>query len=494
MTEERPPEKAGIRRRRRRRRPRKSAAPEVTNTSAADATDAPASAPKSSEEGAGDSGTVEANGARGDSKNSGDHNSKRRRRRSRYKRDERGGGERKDGKQEGKAEAKSRPRGGGPPPRSEPVEVSGILDIRQDGTGFLRQLDRDLAENPQDPMIPVAMVRKFGLKNGMLCLGRGVSGRGNYGPRMEFLESIDGMDARERRQVPEFKRLTVIDPDFHFELGTCEHAGSLSMRVMDLLAPLGRGQRGLLVAPPRTGKTTLLQQVARSMEEIYPDVHIMVLLIDERPEEATYWRRNLNSGEVYVSTMDQSPKRHVRLAELVQFRAERLVEEGKEVVILLDSITRLTRAYNNTVGGKNSKVMSGGLDSRVFQKPKSFFGAARNTENAGSLTILASALIDTGSRMDHVIFEEFKGTGNMEVTLDRALADRRIFPAININATGTRKEEKLFTRQTMRKVNILRRVLSRMRPREAVEMLIDRLERYPSNREFLDAFSLDDVE
>jgi transcription termination factor Rho len=378
--------------------------------------------------------------------------------------------------------------------REDQIEVSGIIEIRKDGTGFLRRFEHDLAERKDDPVVPVIMVRKFGLRNGMLLAGRAWPGRGSQGARMDYLESIDGLDLKERSKAPGFKKLTVIDPDFHYELGTAKHEHQLSMRILDLLAPIGRGQRGLLVAPPRTGKTTFLQGIAQSLEELYPDVHLMVLLIDERPEEATYWRRSVKNGEVYVSTMDEKPKNHVRLAELVQFRAERLVEQGKEVVILLDSITRLTRAFNNTVGGKNAKTMSGGLDSRVFQKPKSFFGSARNTENAGSLTILATALVDTGSRMDQVIYEEFKGTGNMEVTLDRSLADRRVFPAINITATGTRKEEKLFTRQTMRKVNILRRVLSRMRPREAVEMLIDRLAMYPSNREFLDAFSLDDVD
>jgi transcription termination factor Rho len=378
--------------------------------------------------------------------------------------------------------------------RAERLELTGILEIRKDGNGFLRQLSRDLAEHPSDPAVPVSIVRKFGLKNGQRLSGNGWPGRGKFGPKMEFLETVDGLPPQEARRAPQFKGLTVIDPDFHYELGTCEGEGQLTMRIMDLLAPLGRGQRGLLVAPPRTGKTTLLQYIAKSIEELYPDVHLMILLIDERPEEATYWRRSVQNGEVYVSTMDEKPQNHVRLAELVQFRAERLVEQGKEVVILLDSITRLTRAYNNTVGGKNSKTMSGGLDSRVFQKPKTFFGSARNTETAGSLTILGTALIDTGSRMDQVIYEEFKGTGNMEITLDRALADRRIFPAISIMATGTRKEEKLFTRQTMRKITILRRVLSRMRPREAVEMLIDRLGRYPSNREFLNAFSLDDAD
>lgn len=390
----------------------------------------------------------------------------------------------REAKREGKREGK----------REEQIEVSGLLELRKDGTGFLRQFDHDLADHPSDPVVPVAMVRKFGLRNGMMLAGRAWPGKGKQGPRLDFLETVDGMELQERRKAPGFKKLTVIDPDFHYELGTAAHEHQLSMRILDLLSPIGRGQRGLLVAPPRTGKTTFLQGIAKSLQELYPDVHLMVLLIDERPEEATYWRRSVKNGEVYVSTMDEKPQNHVRMAELVQFRAERLVEQGKEVVILLDSITRLTRAYNNTVGGKNSKTMSGGLDSRVFQKPKAFFGSARNTENAGSLTILATALVDTGSRMDQVIFEEFKGTGNMEVTLDRALADRRVFPAINITATGTRKEEKLFTRQTMRKVNILRRVLSRMRPREAVEMLIDRLAMYPSNREFLEAFSLDDVE
>ena len=461
MTEDQPPEKAAVRRRRRRRRrrPAGSRAPQATPTDAeAEATDTAADdaavAP--------DADASEAKSPRG----------------KRAKRD-------KDEKPE---EREKRDK------REEQIQVRGILELRKDGTGFLRQFEHDLAERKDDPCVPNAMVRKFGLRNGMLLTGRAWPGKGKQGARMDFLETIDGLDIKERRKAPGFKKLTVIDPDFHYELGTAEHEYQLSMRILDLLAPIGRGQRGLLVAPPRTGKTTFLQGIAKSIQELYPDVHLMVLLIDERPEEATYWRRSVEHGEVYVSTMDEKPKNHVRLAEMVQFRAERLVEQGKEVVILLDSITRLTRAYNNTVGGKNSKTMSGGLDSRVFQKPKAFFGSARNTENAGSLTILATALVDTGSRMDQVIFEEFKGTGNMEVTLDRALADRRVFPAINITATGTRKEEKLFTRQTMRKVNILRRVLSRMRPREAVEMLIDRLAMYPSNREFLEAFSLDDVD
>ena len=229
------------------------------------------------------------------------------------------------------------------------------------------------------------------------------------------------------------------------------------------------------------------------MEALYPDVHLIVLLVDERPEEGTYWKRAVQHGEAYVSTMDETPAHHVRLAEIVQQRAERLVESGKEVMILLDSITRMTRAYNNLLGGKNARTMTGGLDARVFTQPKQFFGAARNTENGGSLTIIGTALVDTGSKMDQVIYEELKGTGNMELTLDRRLADRRVFPAIDIEHTGTRKEERLLGRATMKKVDILRRVISRMKPREAMEMLADRLARYASNQEFLNAFSLDDV-
>ncbi|MHC4823751.1 MAG: transcription termination factor Rho [Planctomycetota bacterium] len=388
---------------------------------------------------------------------------------------------------EGSSKGRGEPRGGAL------EEVSGILDLRKDGTGFLRSRERDLAEHPSDPMIPQQLVKRNGLKNGSLVVGKGSVGRGHQSPRVSSIETIDGFTPAELRKHRGFKKLTVIDPDFHFELGGFEQEGQLSMRILDLLCPIGRGQRGLLVAPPRTGKTTIMMNIAAAMEALYPDVHLIVLLVDERPEEATYWRRSIKNGEVYVSTMDQSPKNHARLSELVQFRAERLVETGKEVMILLDSITRMTRAFNNTMGGKDSRTMSGGLDARVFQRPKHFFGAARNTENGGSLTILATALVDTGSRMDQVIYEEFKGTGNMELTLDRRLADRRVFPAVAIDQTATRKEERLLTRTTLRKVNILRRVLSRMRPREAMEMLIDRLGRYPSNQEFLAAFSMDDV-
>ena len=377
--------------------------------------------------------------------------------------------------------------------KQEPQSCAGIIDIRKDGTGFLRQPSNDLMAKDSDPMLPKELVKRLALKNGSLIEGSGFCSSGHQSARINKIETIDGQTPNEYRRNKSFKKRTVIDPDFHYELGLHPQEGQLSMRVIDLLSPIGRGQRALLVAPPRTGKTTIMMDIASAMEALYPDVHLIVLLIDERPEEATYWKRNITNGEVFVSTMDQSPENHTRLSELVQFRAERLVESGKEVVILLDSITRMTRAFNNTIGGNNSRTMSGGLDSKVFQRPKHFFGAARNTESGSSLTIIATALIDTGSRMDKVIFEEFKGTGNMELTLDRHLADRRVFPAVSIESTATRKEEKLLSAGTLRKVNILRRVLSRLRPREAMEMLAERLGRYESNKDFLDAFSSDDV-
>jgi len=374
--------------------------------------------------------------------------------------------------------------------------VSGILELGwkgkggKGGNGYLRQLDKNLEPQKDDPIVPQASIRKFNLKAGSVLVGK-ASGAG--APTMRYVESVDGMEMSEHRRRRDFKKLTVIDPDYQYEVGSCEQDGQVSMRILDLLCPIGRGQRALLVAPPRSGKTMLMQQIARAMQENYPDVHLIVLLIDERPEEATYWRREVENGEVFVSTMDETPKNHVRLSELVQARAERLVESGKDVLILLDSITRLARAHNHQTGGKG-KTMSGGLDSRAMAKPKNFFGCARNTENAGSLTMVGTTLVDTGSKMDQIIFEEFKGTGNMEIVLDRRLADRRIFPAIAVDRSGTRKEEKLRTRATQHKVDILRRVLSRMRPLEAMELMVSRLAQFGTNQEFLGAFSMDDVE
>lgn len=402
----------------------------------------------------------------------------------------------KDSTEQKSTQNKRKPASGASPQDSRERVVRGMLELGwkgkggKGGNGYLRQLDKNFEPQKDDPIVPQATIRKFNLKAGSVLVGK-ASGAG--APTLRFVESVDGMEMSEHRRRRGFKKLTVIDPDYQYEVGSHEQEGQVSMRILDLLCPIGRGQRALLVAPPRSGKTMLMQQIARGMQANYPDVHLIVLLIDERPEEATYWRREVENGEVFVSTMDETPKNHVRVSELVQARAERLVESGKDVMILLDSITRLARAHNHQTGGKG-KTMSGGLDSRAMAKPKNFFGCARNTETAGSLTIVGTTLVDTGSKMDQIIFEEFKGTGNMEIVLDRRLADRRIYPAIAVDRSGTRKEEKLRTRATQHKVNILRRVLSRMRPLEAMELMVSRLAQFETNQEFLGAFSMDDVE
>jgi transcription termination factor Rho len=300
--------------------------------------------------------------------------------------------------------------------------------------------------------------------------------------------TVDGHDPRELKNVPTFKHLVSIDPDFHYALG--DASGEVALKVVDVICPIGRGQRGLIVASPRSGKTILLQQIAKAVEKIYPDVHLMVLLVDERPEEATEWKRSVEHGEVFVSTNDEPATKHVELAEVVWRRARRLVELGQDVILLLDSITRLGRAANN-VWGNSGKTMSGGIDTRALERPKALFGSARNTEQAGSLTIIATTLIETGSKMDQVIFEEFKGTGNMELVLSRKLADRRIFPAIDLERSGTRKEEKLHSAKRLARVNTLRRVLMRMHFAEAMELLITKLEDCDKIDDFLARFDID---
>jgi len=279
----------------------------------------------------------------------------------------------------------------------------------------------------------------------------------------------------------------VVDPEPQFVLEPDD--GDISMRIIDLLAPIGKGQRGLIVAPPRSGKTVLMQKISQALNKRYPEVHLIVLLIDERPEEATGWRRSVESGEVLVSTLDEGPRNHVQLSEITLQRAHRLVECGKDVVIILDSITRLARAYNSENRGGGG-IMSGGLGSKVLEKPKKFFGSARNIEDGGSLTILGTCLIETGSRADQVIFEEFKGTGNMELVLSRPLAERRIFPAIDIELSGTRKEELLLPSAVIDRVYTLRRVLSKMQSVDSMPLLIDKLEKTSSNAEFLASFKV----
>jgi transcription termination factor Rho len=355
------------------------------------------------------------------------------------------------------------------------------------GFGTLRHEETNYLPAKTDIFVPQRLVQQHRLKNGMHVEGR--LGRGQkHKHALNDVHSIDGKNPRDAQQVPQFKNLVTIDPDFHYAVG--DASGETTMRIMDLLCPVGRGQRGLIVAPPRTGKTTLLRHFAKGVAEGYPDVHLFVLLVDERPEEATDWKRSATKAHVFASTSDESPKTHVQLAEAVWARCMRLVELGQDVVLLLDSITRLARAYNNLQGG-GGKTMSGGLDSRAMERPRQIFGSARNTEKAGSLTILGTALVETGSKMDQLIFEEFKGTGNMEVVLSRKLADRRIFPAIDVEKSGTRKEEKLFSAKRLKSVHVLRRVLQRMNFIEAMDLLVTKLDDVEKTDDFLKRFETD---
>ena len=362
------------------------------------------------------------------------------------------------------------------------ILAQGVMEVLQEGYGFLRAPEYNYLPGPDDIYVSPAQMRRFNLRTGDTVTGQVRAPR--EGERYYALIKVQAINFEAievAKSKTSFDNLTPLYPNSRFRLETDKT--NLSGRVMDLLVPIGKGQRGLIVAPPRTGKTMLLQAIANSITTNQPDVHLIVLLIDERPEEVTDMQRSVN-GEVISSTFDEPASRHVQIAEIVIDKARRLVEHKRDVVILLDSITRLARAYN-TVAPSSGKVLSGGVDSNALQKPKRFFGAARNIEEGGSLTIVATALVETGSRMDEVIFEEFKGTGNMESHLDRKLVDKRIFPAIDTNRSGTRKEELLFTANELSKVWVLRRVLSQLGPVEAAELLLDRLSKTRNNAEFL---------
>jgi transcription termination factor Rho len=360
----------------------------------------------------------------------------------------------------------------------------GVLEVLPDGFGFLRAPDYNYLPGPDDIYVSPSQIRKFDLQTGDTVSGQIRSPK--EGERYFALIKVEAVNFEPpdaARDKLFFENLTPLYPQEHLRLETT--ADNLSGRVMDLMAPIGKGQRGLIVAPPRTGKTMLLQNIAQSITANHPEVYLIVLLIDERPEEVTDMQRSVK-GEVISSTFDEPAQRHVQVAEMVIEKAKRLVEHRKDVVILLDSITRLARAYN-TVIPPSGKVLSGGLDSNALQKPKRFFGAARNIEEGGSLTIMATALIDTGSRMDDVIFEEFKGTGNMEIHLDRKLVDKRVFPSIDIQKSGTRKEELLLPKDDLNRVYVLRKVLTPLSPVEAMELLLDKMAKTKSNAEFLSA-------
>ena len=362
-----------------------------------------------------------------------------------------------------------------------------MLEITKDGYGFLRLSAADYDETPDDAFVSANVIRRNGLREGSFIEGAAYPGRGRGNHlSLETVEKVDGLPPEEAERLPHFKTLTSVDPDERWNLEAED--GDPDLRIIDLLTPLGRGQRALIVAPPRTGKTVILEKIGNCIVNRYPGAHLMVALVDERPEEATHFKRAVpNTAEVIASTNDEPGYRHVRTAELVIARAKRLVEAGRDVVVLMDSLTRLGRAYN--LETKNSgRTLSGGLDAKVLEKPKGFFGAARNVEGGGSLTIVATALIDTGSRLDQVIFEEFKGTGNMELVLSRKLADRRTYPAIDINMSGTRREELLVTPAVLRKIHLLRRVLNRMRPIEAMELLSKKIRETKNNDDFLSRF------
>ena len=363
----------------------------------------------------------------------------------------------------------------------------GVLETLPDGFGFLRAPDSNYLPGPDDIYISPSQIRRFNLRTGDIVSGqiRPPKESERYFALLK-VEKVNFEDPEVARDKILFDNLTPLYPEERIKLEFDPE--EYCTRVMDLITPIGKGQRGLIVAAPRTGKTMMLQAIARAILKNHPEIVLIVLLIDERPEEVTDWQRQVKAAEVISSTFDEPPQRHAQVAEMVLEKAKRLVEHKRDVVILLDSITRLARAYN-TIAPPSGKVLSGGLDSNALQRPKRFFGAARNIENGGSLTIMATALVDTGSRMDDVIFEEFKGTGNMEVHLDRRLADKRIFPAIDISQSGTRKEELLVDRDRLNKMWILRKVLSPLGTMEAMEFLMDKIVGTKTNQEFLQSMN-----
>lgn len=373
--------------------------------------------------------------------------------------------------------------------RETEILGEGVVEVLQDGFGFLRSSDSNYLPGPDDIYVSPSQIRKFGLRTGDTVEGpiRGPKDGERYFALLK-VNSINFEDPEKIKHKIHFDNLTPLYPDERLKLEVQDPTKKdFSPRVIDIVALIGKGQRALIVAPPRTGKTVLLQNIAQSITSNHPECYLIVLLIDERPEEVTDMQRSVK-GEVVSSTFDEPASRHVQVAEMVIEKAKRLVEHGRDVVILLDSITRLGRAYN-TVVPSSGKVLTGGVDANALQRPKRFFGAARNIEEGGSLTIVATALIDTGSRMDEVIFEEFKGTGNSEIILDRKVADKRIFPAIDIIKSGTRKEELITPRSDLQKTYVLRRILNPMGPQDAIEFLLDKLRQTKQNSEFFDSMN-----
>ncbi len=364
-------------------------------------------------------------------------------------------------------------------PRHEPAPPffgEGIVEVSGKGFGFLRDPKRNFVQNPQDIFVTPEIVRRYNLRDGMWL--KGEIRRGGRGPQLFRLTEVNGDDPEKCRNLPAFDELTVVSPDKRIKLETVPER--YTTRIMDMMTPIGKGQRGLIVAPPRTGKTTLLQHIADAVVKNHPEIKLIMLLVDERPEELTEIRRTVPTAEIMASSNDSDLKSHTRIAQLAIDRARRLVEAGKDVFVLLDSITRVGRAFNNSMGG-GGRTMSGGIDARALEIPRKLFASARNTEEAGSLTIIATALIETGSRMDELIFQEFKGTGNMELVLDRKISDLRIYPAVDIFKSGTRREELLLPAEDLHKINVIRRGLSGHKPEEAIERLLSFVKKFPTN-------------
>jgi transcription termination factor Rho len=366
------------------------------------------------------------------------------------------------------------------------IDAHGILEVMPDGFGFIRCENYLPGEN--DVYVAPSQIRRFNMKTGDIIHGsRRVKTAAEKFAALLYVKKINGYPTSMAERRPNFENMTPIFPDKRLHMETDGGKSTTAMRVVDLLAPIGKGQRGMIVSPPKAGKTTLLKQVAKAITLNHPEIHLMILLIDERPEEVTDIKESIvgNNVEVLYSTFDELPDRHKRVSEMVIERAKRLVEHGRDVVILLDSITRLARAYNLTVA-PSGRTLSGGLDPAALHMPKRFFGAARNMREGGSLTVLATALVDTGSRMDDVIYEEFKGTGNMELVLDRKLSEKRIFPAIDILKSGTRRDDLLLTREEAEAVDIIRKATNTLKPEDAVEKILDLFAKTKNNREFVD--------
>ena len=437
-----------------------------------------------------DRGDGEGDSVRADSRNSGQDSGRQNQSRGQHQNRGQQSDQSEPGNRRRRRRGRERDQGPEEPWDGEPVAVSGHLDLRDEGYGFLRT--SGFKPSKSDAYVSVKQVRQFGLRKGDQIVGASrPANRSEKNPALLRVDSVNGADPEKAKSRPKFEDLTPLFPDEKLKMEVGDDPTNMTARIIDLLCPVGKGQRGMIVSPPKAGKTTIVKSIVRSIETNHPEVKLIVLLVDERPEEVTDMRRWMLRGEVVGSTFDRPSDEHTHLAEVTIERAKRMVEYGEDVVIVLDGITRLSRAYNLAAGPGTGRIMSGGLDTGALYPPKRFFGAARNVEEGGSLTILATALVDTGSKMDEVIFEEFKGTGNMELRLDRRISERRIYPAIDVNASSTRHEELLFERKQLNQVWKLRRVLNGLAndgdagAAAGLELLIDRLKTFNDNDEFL---------